>query len=246
MRRLISGACIFLLAATSVAEPPTVTVPEKVYGSVGDYAWFTVTTDGKGLQVVPLTAGLQFFPADKLKNPNEIGVRATVVGEYKLLVYAGNADGASPPKYVFVVFGGVPTPPTPPPGPTPPDPPQPPAPGVDQELAAKFKTALAADMKLYGAIDKTHCAKLGQVYLLSATALKNESAAITFGDLYTRTFNASVGAGIPRRDKSLSSVRGVIDGLGTFATDTKLAGAEKDKAVALWERIGAALVDASK
>lgn len=133
-------------------------------------------------------------------------------------------------------------------GPIPPPNPKPdpePIPG-DPVLVKKLQEALAKDVALKGNTEKTHCKTLGEVYLESAKKLSSSTDVINFGQLYTITFNASVLAGVPRRDQSLSNVRTVIDGLGTFPSETVLTGTEKDKAVALWNRIGSSLVVASR
>lgn len=111
---------LILFTSVTIAAPPTIEAPERVFGEIGDYTFFKVTTSGKGLKIVPLDQGLVLFPSDKLKDSNEIGVRATRPGTYKLLIYTGNADGPSEPKIISIVIGGVL-----PPSPNPPDPPKP-------------------------------------------------------------------------------------------------------------------------
>lgn len=108
MRRCIYGSAVALALACGLASaaPPVVTAPEKVYGETGDWVFFAVTTDGKGVKFVPLDTGLSLFPSGKLKDPNETAARATKPGTYRVLIYTGNADGPSEPKVVAVVFGG--------------------------------------------------------------------------------------------------------------------------------------------
>lgn len=141
IHRWFTAPCvIFVATVLGFAAPPTVTVPDKVYAEVGDWAFFTVVTDGKGTKVVSLTPGLKRFPADKLKDVNEFGFRATTPGSYQVLVYSGNAEGASEPKIVTVVFGGSPIPP----GPVPPGPEPPPVPPVPVAITS-FRVFLVYD-----------------------------------------------------------------------------------------------------
>jgi hypothetical protein len=132
---LVGAAC----AGAALAAPPSVTAPEKVYGETGDWVFFTVTTDGKGVKFVPLDAGLSLFPQGKLRDPNETAARATKPGSYRVLVYSGNADGPSEPRVVLVVFGQ--------PGPAPPEPkppdPKPPEPVKSFRVIFVYETANA-------------------------------------------------------------------------------------------------------
>lgn len=125
------------LLGTVGAAPPVVTAPERVHGDTGDWLFFTVTTDGKGVEVFPLDPGLRTFPSDKLKNANELGFYASKPGAYRVLVYSGGADGPSKPRVVTLVFGTAPTPV--PPGPV--DPPVPPAPVTSFRVILVFESA---------------------------------------------------------------------------------------------------------
>jgi len=179
-------------------------------------------------------------------------VRALKAGTYRLLVYSGNADGPSKPKVVLVVVGNPPNPPTP--GPIVPDPvipdpvtPKPVNPLSDPDLVRDLKAALAKDVERYGVGDKKHASALGTVFLETASMLrKDKTDSLTVEQLYSITFNASVAAGVPRRDSALTETRKVIDALGKVDPKTILTGADKDRIAALWEKVGASLQEAAK
>ena len=111
LMRFLSIAFLLLaildISQVTLAAPPTVQAPEKIYGEAGDWVFFKVTTDSKQVtKIVSLTDGLELFPSEKLKDPTEHGVRARKSGTYKLLVYTGNAEGPSEPRFIQVTFGG--------------------------------------------------------------------------------------------------------------------------------------------
>lgn len=231
MNRILYATSLALLLVTQAlsADRPTIQAPETVYVQVGDWAFFTVTTDGKGLEFI-IPSGVKTFPQDKLKNPNEIGVRAEVEGTYRIIVYTGNEKGPSKPTYIDVIAGKAPRPPTP--GPVVPDPktpdpkqPDPPPYIVDAVLVKQFAQALEADIKAFGPMSgQAQLAnKLGNVYLETAKLLEADTTnTLTFGNLYTITFNASTNQKIPRRDQALTSVRKVIDDLGKHNPGTEI------------------------
>lgn len=106
------------LSSSLLAAPPTVDVPAEVSGAKGAFIVVTAVTDGKNAQFFPIDAGLNVFPANLLTDPKTTVVTAAEDGVYRLLVYSGNADGASLPKLVFVKVGTATAPP-----PKPKDPP---------------------------------------------------------------------------------------------------------------------------
>lgn len=126
-------ALVLLTALSAFAEPPKVTLPAKVEGQ--SFAVLSAETDGKAVEYVPLDKGLEFFPAQLLRD-SKVAVVFGPKGSYRVLAYSGNADGPSKPAYTTVVLGGA-APPAPGPGPNPPptDPPvTPPAPAPGAKL----------------------------------------------------------------------------------------------------------------
>lgn len=237
---------------------PTVKAPDTVSVSVGDWAFFNVTSDGVGMEYI-IPKGLFMFPSEELKDPTRVGVRATVEGTYYLQMYTGNANGASKIKTVTVIVVKPPPNPKVPdpviPDPVIPDPkvpdPKIPDPKVnplaDPALVKQFQQALDTDSKTYGVQSgqATWAVKLGNVYLETAKLLQADTSnTLTYGNLYTITFNASTGQKIPRRDQALTEVRKVIDGITRADSGTVLKGTDKQKFIDLWNRIGASLVEA--
>lgn len=209
-----------LYVAPSVIVPDGAAPPAILPGQPGSVVYL----------FAPATAGVYTFAADwqvsldKAQGRDRHGVKRLVV----------TVTAPMPPP------GPTPTPvPSPQPTPTP----VPDNSAVDPALVIKFVAALAADPPA----DQEQARTLAAVYLESAKALAvDATGTMTVGDLYAKTFNASVLAGVPRRDAALGNVRGVIDGLGAFPTATVLSGAEKDRFVGLWNRIGASLAEAAK
>lgn len=94
------------------AAPPVVTLPREVPGEVS--AFVTVRADvkdAKSVKFLPLDAGLSVFPGGLLSDSTVTVVVASKPGRYRVLAYAGNADGASEPAVTTVVIGGASPPP---------------------------------------------------------------------------------------------------------------------------------------
>lgn len=253
VRFIYVSTLVLLLGATLQAAPPTIQAPEQIYTQVGEWAFLTVTTDGKGVKCI-VPKGVSQFPSGKLKDPNEMGFRATKVDTYTIVLYTGNADGPSEPKYITLVVGHAPIPPTP--GPIVPDPKTPDTPVVpepkvnplaDPALVKLFQKALDDDTRMYGVGQAQWATKLGNVYLETSKLLDQDTTnTLTFGNLYNITFTASTNQKIPRRDQALTAVRKVIDEMGKHDASLILRGEDKRKYVDLWNKIGASLVEASK
>lgn len=116
--------CVLWLALPTLAfaAPPEVEVPAKVIGDPGAFVVITAKTDAKNAQFYAIDPGINLFPPGLLTDPKTTVVTAPK-GEYRVLVYAGNVDGASAPKIVVVVIGdGKPVPPVKPDPPVTPPP----------------------------------------------------------------------------------------------------------------------------
>lgn len=233
-----------LLLCASVGLCADLKLPAEVRGEPGDFVQVKADTTGKSVSWRAVDPGLKLFPVDLLKDSKTAVVTATKPARYRLWAVTAEGDVPSAIAECIVIIGDPP----PGPGPTPPVPPTPiPVdPAADAELVRKLSAALTEDERKHGTDQKAYARKLGDVYLLSAKALQAKTSELTVADLYSHTFEASVLAGVPRRDMALSNVRGVIEGLGTVSTKTVLTGAEKDKHVALWNKIGASLAEAAK
>lgn len=116
---------VLLAGVAAAAGPPAVTVPAEVKGDVANFVTVKATaTDAKVVKFLALDPGLSVFPASLLADQTATVVVASRPGKYRLLAYAGNADGPSDPVITTVVISG-PLPPGPGPGPDPVDPPGP-------------------------------------------------------------------------------------------------------------------------
>ena len=105
MTRLALTLIASAWAACLFAAPPDVEVPAKVTGDPGAFLVITAKTDAKGARFYAVDPGLNLFPAGLLTDPKST-VATGPKGTYRVLVYAGNADGASAPKVVLVEIGG--------------------------------------------------------------------------------------------------------------------------------------------
>lgn len=119
---------MLLLAAVSVAAPPTLEIPPEVK-PVGQYVRLTPKTDATSVLYVGLS-GVDPFPSEELKDSRRflLDVRGLVAGRYAFAAVA--AKGGEQSRADFVVVVGDP-PPGPGPAPVPPGPgpsPDPPAP----------------------------------------------------------------------------------------------------------------------
>lgn len=133
--KLLSLVVLLALAVPVFADPPTISVPDKVQGDAGPPLRVKATTTGKSVQWVALDPGLFVFPAELLKDSMTAVVWSTNPGTYRLMAYTGNADGPSLPA-ICVITIGTPTPPGPGPGPGPG--PIPPSPIPDKGLRVLF------------------------------------------------------------------------------------------------------------
>jgi len=105
------------------AAPPVVTLPAEVPGEVAAFVLVKADVkEAKAVKFLPLDSGLSVFPSGLLNDPTVTVVVASKPGRYRVLAYAGNADGASEPATTTVVIGGAKPPPVDP-NPTPTDPP---------------------------------------------------------------------------------------------------------------------------
>lgn len=147
-----------------------------------------------------------------------------------------------------VTIGDAPNPPTP--GPNPPVPPAP-VPDVDAALSAKYKDALAADMKLSypSGGSKADALLLSEVYLFTADKLvsTNEADWPKTGEALFTAMKALVDARKIAPTPYLSNVRGVTgDTTGTVRYDESLDAAKRADFAAKLKKCGLALKDAAK
>lgn len=104
------------------ATTPFVTLPVAIEGKVGEYIYIKpITHEGcKAVEYVPMTEGLNVFPADALKDSRNTVVSSPVAGRFKLLAYTAAGSVPSRPTVTEIIIGGAPpTPPGPGPGPGP-------------------------------------------------------------------------------------------------------------------------------
>ncbi len=129
---LLLALLIFLPVTNLRADPPTVTLPEKISGDAGPPIRVKATISGiaKSVMWVSLDPGLFVFPPELLKDSMTCVCWSTTPGVYRLMAYTGNVDGPSLPAICTITIG-TPIPPVPP---TPPTPPTPPSPIPDQGL----------------------------------------------------------------------------------------------------------------
>lgn len=111
---------LMLTPLLALGDPPKLTLPPEVKGEPSFFVFVKAVTDGKQVEWVPLTPGLNVLPGGFLSDPKATAVTAAKPGKYKLLAYTGTADGPSVPAYTMVVIGNVAEPP-------PVDPPVPPS-----------------------------------------------------------------------------------------------------------------------
>jgi hypothetical protein len=105
---------VWVLSAATFcgAAPPVVTLPSEVPGEVAAFVVVQAKVDGaKAVKFLPLDAGLSVFPSGLLSDQTVTVVVAQRPGRYRVLAYAGNADGASEPVTTTVVIGGAVQPP---------------------------------------------------------------------------------------------------------------------------------------
>ncbi len=96
---------ILLLASAAVsAAPPTVTVA-NVSGDPGQPVAIVAVTDAKAVSFYPIDKGVYLDPPNRINDPKSTVATAYQDGVYRVLVYAGNADGPSQPAIVTVTIG---------------------------------------------------------------------------------------------------------------------------------------------
>ena len=100
-------------------------LPGTVHGLANTFVTVQAVTNCKMVRWLPLDAGLQIVPSEKLKDPREIIVLGPP-GSYRVLAYTALGDVPSEPSITVVVLGSNPGPG---PGPAPPGPDPPPGPG---------------------------------------------------------------------------------------------------------------------
>lgn len=130
-RLLIIGVVLdlFWWVGYCYADPPKLTVPEKITATVGDFVEINAETDAKWVRYFPLSTGVKVFPPGKLADKTGTVILCNRVGNFRILAYTGNDDGGTE-KIVTVEFKpepGQPPPvdPTLPPEKPPTDPPPP-------------------------------------------------------------------------------------------------------------------------
>lgn len=105
----LSAFLILMLGGWAVAAPPVVTAPAEVKGEPSTFVTVRAEVkDATAVKFVPLDGGLSVFPADLLTTKVATVVVASKAGKYRILCYAGNADGASDPVFITLVIGDVP------------------------------------------------------------------------------------------------------------------------------------------
>lgn len=136
MKRSLSALCVLILTLPALSAPPTITLPDKVTGEVGDFIKVPATTTGKTVKWVALDKGLKLFPIDLLKDTRTAVVSSASPGKYRLLAYTAAGDEPSDPQTVVVEVtknGGD--------GPAP-------TPTPDSELTKALKAAYGKDADL--------------------------------------------------------------------------------------------------
>jgi hypothetical protein len=112
-------------AAARAAEAPKVELPAEVAGDVGAFIPVRSITSGEQVRWYAVTAGLNLFPADMLKDSRSTVVTAAKPGRYDLIAWTAVDGVPSEAAKCVVVVGNAPVPPPPGPGPGPGPDPQP-------------------------------------------------------------------------------------------------------------------------
>ncbi len=244
--------CLLLLACPLFAAPPSVEIPAEELIPVNGYILMTPKGDAKGVTYVALS-GVYPLPSKILADGRMFALPVTGLkaGKYDFVAVASLNDEHTSRAF-SVNIGLVPVPPVPvPPGPNPtPIPPAPvPTPGadVDPVLLAKLAAVLLLDVAM-GA-DKKKAADLATVYDSGATLLTLKDPAVapkTFGDLYAKSFAASVAKNIPRLPY-LKETRTVIDAyIGQENGMAPMTDELRDKYRAKYAVVAATLAEATK
>lgn len=110
---VVIAAALSTDLSTAQAAPPTIEVPKEVTGEVGAFVVIRAKSDAKNVQFYHIDPGLSVFPSDLLTDPKATVVTSARDGTYRILVYAGNADGASIPVVIIVKIGKATAPPDP-------------------------------------------------------------------------------------------------------------------------------------
>lgn len=159
------------------APAPTLTLPKAVSGDPAAFIKVSATTNGKIVQWVAVTPGLNVFPAELLRDSLTTVVTGTKSGDYTLLAYTALGDAPSPPALCVVTINGPPIPPPPVVPPTPP-------PSAElQSIVAPIKLVMAT-------ADRAKAATFAAAWFDFATAFKSATERPT----QTGTFKASVQA----------------------------------------------------
>lgn len=137
--RMLTLTLTLVLATLATAAPPELVIkPEDVKIS-GDYARLTPKTTAKSVMYVGLS-GVDPFPSDALKNPNEflLPIRGLTNGTYLFAAVGAGANGEQTRADFSVSLGVLPPGPVPPgpvpPGPVPPGPTPPPVPPTPEPV----------------------------------------------------------------------------------------------------------------
>lgn len=126
--RLCYGSilALALAAASAIAAPPEIVVPEKVNGQPGEFVLITAKTSGTKVAWKVIDPGLSLFPVALLKDSKTAIVTSSRPGRYRLVAVTAVGDEISDIVGTTVVIGD----PGPDPGPQPnPDPGPQPGPG---------------------------------------------------------------------------------------------------------------------
>lgn len=165
MRKSLSLLILLIASTLTLAAPPTLTVPEVVYGEEGKWGWFKVQTDSKWVEFIGAD-GLSFFPSEKLKDPTEVGFTGKA-NTYSVWVMVGNNEACVKKLVVITVIRPPPTPgPNPP---TPPIPPNPPPKPIDGELGL-IKVSREGLAKTLDPVHRTELAKAQRAHASAVAA----------------------------------------------------------------------------
>ncbi len=137
MKRFLSGTTVIVLSTAiavvalfplstptqtpnpSPPAPPavvTLTIPDQVTGTVGDFIQVTATTNAENItwRVDKTATSLKLMPCSKIKDPKTAWLTSGVTGTFNLYCCAGGAAGVSTIQVCSVTVNPLPLPPAPP------------------------------------------------------------------------------------------------------------------------------------
>lgn len=113
MRCFICSLMIGLLLVFPIrAEPPSLTLPEKVQGKVGSFITIAAQTPGKNVSWLVIDPGLNLFPSELLRDTKTAIVVAAQPGTYRILAAAALGDEVSALVVCKVIVGDEQAPPS--------------------------------------------------------------------------------------------------------------------------------------